>query len=397
MGQTATDRIASIIGNRPLATAICRSVSLALKSPFVHLDGGNTVWRVFERSLRAAIRDIEDRPRAKLFRRLIEYGPRNPDEPEALSSDGKTTLSDPECGACVEFIFSHMVNRFKGELAELLAIEPCITLARRLLDEGRLPSNIELHLGDAVHERRYRKSRKRGAKGHWGQFAKGADGVLVEQTGTTRRSAGVLKVHGVIEVKSMALSKNRIAKQIDKHVSRLKGGVKLGKREWSPDAVDRCVGLRIMVRPSTWKLSRQYQWAKTETGRALVLPDTSGPPAQLQIERVSRKLWMVTLPWSQEALEEAAYTMTFWYMGQVGEHVYSTTPLPSTWQEMTQEQAGRNSIKMMLYYTMLRYLSKRHDRLATKLYNVYCFGYALGVDSREMLWPEDFPEDTATA
>jgi hypothetical protein len=81
------------------------------------------VQGVFEASLKAAIRDIEEHPRGKLFRRLIEHGPHHPDDPEALVSDGETILSDPECGEAVEFIFSHMVNRFKGELAELLALE----------------------------------------------------------------------------------------------------------------------------------------------------------------------------------------------------------------------------------------------------------------------------------
>lgn len=56
---------------------------------------------------------------------------------------------------------------------------------------------------------------------------------------------------------------------------------------------------------------------------------------------------------------------------------------------MAPEEAGYNAIKMMLYYILLRRLSKRAERLATRLYNVYCFGYPLGVDSDEMLWPED--------
>jgi len=93
--------------------------------------------------------------------------------------------------------------------------------------------------------------------------------------------------------------------------------------------------------------------------------------------------------WSQEAIEEAAYEMTYWYMAQVGRHVYAASPLPDSWQEMTPEEAGFNATKTMLYYIMLRYLSKRQDRLATRLYNVYCFGYPLGVSTREMLWPQD--------
>ena len=60
---------------------------------------------------------------------------------------------------------------------------------------------------------------------------------------------------------------------------------------------------------------------------------------------------------------------------------------------MTPQEAGRNSIKMMLYYINLRHISKRAAKIAMKLYNIYCFGYPLGVKSEEMLWPEDFSEE----
>jgi len=104
---------------------------------------------------------------------------------------------------------------------------------------------------------------------------------------------------------------------------------------------------------------------------------------------VKPDLWKITLAWSQEALNQAAYEMTFWYMSQVGRHIYTKRDLPKEWDYMTPEEAGYNAIKMMLYYILLRPLSKRKGRLAIRLYNVYCFGYPLGVDSKEMLWPED--------
>ena len=85
--------------------------------------------------------------------------------------------------------------------------------------------------------------------------------------------------------------------------------------------------------------------------------------------------------------------MTFWYMSQVGLRVYANKRPPKGWEYMTPEEAGRNSIKMMLYFINLRYISKREAKIATKLYNVYCFGYPLGIDSDELLWPEDFPEE----
>jgi hypothetical protein len=396
-------KIEPIIGSHQLALDIHKSISSALRCPFVHSLGGKTVWAVFERSLNAAIRDIETHPRGKLFRRLIEFGPHDPDDPEALVSDGETILSDPECESCVEFIYSHMVNRFKGELAEMLALGSCIELVQLLREKRRISSNVTLFWGDAVQERR----RPKLPGGHGivasGSFTKGADGLIVEQTDIGHgKPNNALKILGVVEVKSMSLGKKKIIDQINGHIIRLKGGVKLGQREWPPDSLvlahngnKEAEGLplaRILVTPSNWKLSREWRSVKTDRGREIVLPEPSPPLHQTRIEELEPGVWKIILAWSQEALAQAAYEMTFWYMSQVGKHIYTTRPMPKGWEYMTPGQAGYNAIKMMLYYVPLRYISERHERLAIRLYNVYSFGYPVGVDSKEMLWPQDFPD-----
>ena len=187
----------------------------------------------------------------------------------------------------------------------------------------------------------------------------------------------------------MYRSKQKLDAQINSHVIRLGGGVKLGANEWQPENIVDRIAVRISVLPANWKLNREFSFEETETGRRMVFPERLAPKAPTQPEEVSKGRWTITLRWSQEALEAAAYEMTFWYMAQVGHCVFARSELPRSWKDMTDEAAGRNSIKMMLYHAMLRPLSDRHARLAAKLYNVYCFGYAVGIDSREMLWPED--------
>jgi len=76
---------------------------------------------------------------------------------------------------------------------------------------------------------------------------------------------------------------------------------------------------------------------------------------------------------------------------------------------MTPVEAGRNAVKMMLYYAIRPYaikenegkLTERDSRImqrAIALYNNYGFGYALGMNfrnkagRRQMLWPEDLEE-----
>ena len=384
-------KITAIIKNQPLATSLYKSIASAQNLSNIHISGGNSVWDIFKRSLDTAIRDIEQHPRGKLFRRLIEYGPHHPDEPEALTSDNETILSDPECGKCVEFIFSHMVNRFKGEMAELLSIEPCLELVNRLQDDCLLPKSVDLYLGDMVQERRRKNAILGESETKWENFTKGADGLVVEKIETKNGNVhSELNLRGVIEVKSMSISKKKVLVQINSHISRLAGGVKLAGMIWPSNTLSFSNMLCIIVIPSTWKLSREWYSVNTGKGRKIVLAQPSELRMETCIEKLDTNFWKIRLAWSQESLNQAAYEMTFWYMSQVGKHVYTRKTLPGDWEYMTPEEAGYNAIKMMLYYMPLRYINERQKRLAIKLYNVYSFGYPLGIDSRDMLWPEDF-------
>lgn len=386
-------KIASIIHNYPLASAIHKSVASALSCPFIYINNVDSVWDIFKRSLDAAIRDIEKHPRGKLFSRLIEYGPHHPDDPKSLTSDGETTLSDPECGLCVQFIFSHMVNRFKGELAELLSLEPCLQLVQQFKNERLLPKGVRLYWGDMVQERRRMNYTRRNLNPMWGSFTKGADGLIVEQLPSKNaKSSDQLKIQGVIEVKSMALYKKKVLAQIKRHILRLNGGVNLRGIIWPSDKISFSNILRIMVVPSTWRLTREWHSVNTDRGRKIVFPEPSEPKIKTRIEKLQQNFWKIKLAWPQESLNQAAYEMTYWYMSQVGKKVYPKKTLPKGWEYMTSDEAGYNAIKMMLYYMPLRYMTERQERLAIKLYNVYSFGYPLGVDSKKMLWPEDFPD-----
>ncbi len=369
-----------------LAKDLCHSLETGLANPCVHLVG-RTARDAFDRSLQAAIRDIEAHPRGKLFRRFLEYGPPNPDDPRKLDSDGETILSDAECGECVQFIFSHMVNRFKGELAELLAIAPCLRLMTHMERDGRLPAGVQLYLGDTIQERR--KTGQQNVE-QWEGFTKGADGLIVDRM--PRNSKSGILVRAIIEVKSMPRSEAKLGAQLRHHVERLGGGLKLDGTVWEGSQVQYRSPVYITVTPSAWKLSRECYYLDG----TLIYPPVDEPPASDCLEQIGRGRWKVTLAWSKEAIEQAAYEMTYWYMSQVGTAIYKSKPLPKGWDGMSLEDAGYNAIKMMLYYVMLRYLTPPQLRRATKLYNAYSFGYPRGVDAKEMLWPEDLPHrDTA--
>lgn len=172
-------KIARIVSNGPLAEAIYRSVDTGLRSTSDHITHDGTIWDVFKHSLDEAIRDIREHARGKLFQRLLEYGVSRSEDAEVLISDGKTSLSDPECGSCVDFIYSHMVTRFKGELAELLAIEPCLRLIQELKQRKQISSLTQLYWGSMIQE----PCQVPGTAltPVWAGFRKGADGLLVEE------------------------------------------------------------------------------------------------------------------------------------------------------------------------------------------------------------------------
>lgn len=398
------EEIATITGSEPLALAVSKSVDAALKASFVHLGVYKTARAIFNQSLNAAIRDIENHPRGKLFRRLIQHGPPDPDDPEMLISDGETILSDPECGSCVDFIYSHMITRFKGEVAELLALEPCVRLIQRLQGSSQLPEGVQLYWGELIQERR-RAPKTMGAQdGLWSNFTKGADGLLVRFMPTHARPSDCsLMLYGIIEVKSMARSVKRVLRQIDSHQSRLSGGVRLGFEEWDPNRIrfarlrntTEFNLLRVIVLPSQWKLSRDWSSVGIDANTRLFKPrEPSEPPGETHIEQFGQSSWKITLAWSQEALNAAAHQMTYWYMSQVGAHVFAGRPLPKGLEQMTPEKVGVNQIKARLYVIPLRYISRRQVNKAVRLYNSYCFSYPLATEAKtEALWPDDFPED----
>jgi hypothetical protein len=403
LNNSIIEKITSIIGNKQLSKALYQSISVGLNSSMAQLTSGNSVWDIFDHSLKESIRDIEAHPRGKIFRRLIEYGSYQQDEPEIISSDNKTTLTDRECEKCIEFIYSSMVNRFKGELAELLAIESCITHIKELCQNEILPSDITLFWGDTIKEGRRIKLNSIDNGPKWSGFTKGADGLIVQQMAISNKSNDNMNIVGIVEVKSMTRSKKEILAQINRHINRLHGGIMLGEKEWTHknlkynlnNSTNRSKSdlIRLIIIPSNWKLNREWQSVKTGKKRKLLFHESYNPQFPTKFENLEPDLWKITLAWSKEALNQAAYEMTFWYMSQVGLQVYNKKSMPKGWEGMTPEQAGYNSIKMHLYYIPLRKVNNRCVSLAIKLYNVYCFGYPLGAYSKEMLWPEDFPEE----
>lgn len=388
-GERLADTVDFEILGKSLGRDVRSAINAALKAG-ARFNGPARSSAIFRSAVDASIREIESHPRGVLFQRFLREGPFEGSGPIPLDLAGKR-LSDQETASAITFVYSHMVNCFKGNIAELLASRSCSGLVEQLQDQGRIPRLSRLYVGDAVRVRRLSGM----------GFAKGADMHIIVRPKT--RDSNRVTVAGVVEVKSYRRRQSELTSQLDKHLRRLARGVRFAGADFAADSIgflrnDAGSAIRVRVIPSDWKLSRAFRFRQTETGRVLTVDDASPLDETDAVEQIGENEWRVTLRWSQEALESAAYEMTFWYMAKVGESIYATGGVPKEWSEMKPADAGQNAAKMMLYYAILRCRNQRESQRAIALYNAYSFGYSLGMNfrnaegRREMLWPEDLDE-----
>src|ERR1035441_5631751 len=103
---------------------------------------------IFQYSLRNSIKEIESE-QGELLRRFLLDGPyeRGGPIPEAVAGQ---RLTDAETASAIAFVHGFMVNAFKGALAEMLALGPCVGIVEDLKQSGDIPADAQLYVGDAV-------------------------------------------------------------------------------------------------------------------------------------------------------------------------------------------------------------------------------------------------------
>jgi hypothetical protein len=382
------------IGFDLLGNQLGDDVELALKSSLAAgavFSFGTDPLSIFRDTVQKSIRDIEADKRGQLFQRFLRDGPyeRDGETPPELRDK---RLSNEETAEAITFIYSFMVNSFKGAVTELLAAATCHQLMQDPQLSGMLPQSTRLYVGDTVMVQR------KSGKG----MLKSADLHILNIEDRNIGDPNVTVV-GAVEVKSGRKSSEAMSKQLEKHILRAKQGlwilgVDFPKERTLIGSDDSGRVLRITVQPSDWKIPRAQWFEKMEKNDQLVIDTLEPPSSQDQIIRLDDVHWHISLRWSKEAIAEAAYEMTFWYMEKVGEVIFKTD-MPEAWTGMTPAEAGRNAVKMMLYYALLRIRPRSNEESrAIALYNTYCFGYALGMNfrnkkgRREMLWFEDLHE-----
>ena len=180
-----------------LGKDIKSALKIALAGGAVFYTGADPLT-IFRKTLAGSIRNIEQHPRGKLFQTFLLKGPYE-NSGEIPVEMAEQRLSDDECAAAINFIYSFMVNSFKGAVTELLATKACMKLIEHLKETSQLPVDVRLYVGDAV--RVYRQIGK--------GLLKGADMYILTQNGGTKGSPAIT-VAGVIEVKSYKKSRKQL-------------------------------------------------------------------------------------------------------------------------------------------------------------------------------------------
>jgi hypothetical protein len=261
-------------------------------------QGGNDPLSIFRAAVRTSIREIETDERGRLFQGFLLDGPYEGEEdiPPELRSQ---RLTDDETTSVISFMYSFMVNSFKGAVTELLAVEPCLHLVEQLRLSGVLPGSTRLYVGDAVMVLR------ESGKG----VLKGADmhALIVH----AKQAAGPsVTVAGVAEVKSGRKCAGAMCRQLDRHVLRTRHGVRIVGVAYSGAQINLGWGprenaLRITVQPSDWRLPRTFRFQETEHGRLLHVDEPVSPLDDDQVTDLGDGRWHILLKSSKEEIAQA--------------------------------------------------------------------------------------------
>jgi hypothetical protein len=365
---TADKVIANIVGHARLAQELATSIRAGLAQNHISGDLNSMVIEHFLAARDAVTLDVDSHPTGTLLKSLLFE---------------ESEWTNAEVVKCLRFIYYHMVNKFKGNLAEFLAIRPCTQLVQDWKQAGLLPAEACYVWGNDIKEQKTSDIDKRGRQA----WHKGADGLFIMEeprTGHSPSADGAVRslvICGVVEVKSYRLSSQHVKKQMEKHLARFQGGLKIGDREWHPDHLyfgKRDAHHRTFLRaPVTASPS-------PEVFRLLAVPRRINEPPVPARQEVSQNTFLIVLPYTSDFFAAAAYRMTKWFLCFLGSRVFQG--LANPWPQFTPEEAGLNAAKEALYHIHKRDLPERAMRIASRLFNVYGFGYEGAKGHRDMIW-----------
>jgi hypothetical protein len=275
----------------------------------------------------------------------------------------ESKLSDGQVTETFDFIYSHLVSQFKGELAELMAWPILLDFRKYLESEGFAPRKTVIVPAHEIQERQ---------AGHPDRgWYKGADGLLV--------GPGDVVV-AVVEIKSYRPQPRDISRQFASHLRRLSFGFKLRGRYVHPAKRSARVA-RLLIRPSI-----QNRRIRRPRGK---------PP----------RLFVGELVPTTRDLMEAGFRFADWFLRKAGEELFGPKGHPR-WPDTPPAEAAQHAIVASMYYVGMRTLfadsaqdlsvkERRARRTLRWLYNSLCYGYQQAREWRggsHIQFPEEHPK-----
>lgn len=274
-------------------------------------------WQAFEKTTRDLTRKLEQDPIAS--ERLLRF---------VTASHG---LKNAEIRSALEYIYSHLVNKYQGALGEFLAArELSVWLSERVARE-ELGIEILLATGADILERSTDRTSTR--------WLKGADGLLLVGDDDLEN----LFIAGVVEIKSFSTKLGAISRQLEAHVSRLQHGLRLGSHFYPPER----------LAPVWWHKKQGWQIGTEEADWRRILRILVSPRSRSIPEyggQIPSLYHHIALPVSKPTLAATAYELTVRFLEGIGATAYATS---SPWPEMTPEEASYNAAKEALYHILL--------------------------------------------
>lgn len=341
-----------------------------------------TAEQTFHSEMMAVISAIEKRPRFDLLKRFIAHGSQLPSRDKKFQNT-KGCLEDDELAACVNFITGHMVSKFQGKLAEILASARVVELAADLVRSGKLPPDGSLVFGGAI--RCLPSNRSEGHEFEDGlRGCEGPDAIY-----STNLSGDAAEISLVAEVKSYPVSVARLRAQSDGHLRALRRGAIVQGRAQRDIRFSRGGPFRVFVQPSNWQLTRSFRLNTDPNNVSQIVMDKQKlPEMQTKVTEPSHcdDEISIKLVWSHDALRAAAFQLMHSYMGEVGKAL-AADPDERFRKDMSPSEAGENDFLAQLHVAISRQQEAESDAMrrdkTLELYNVLGFGWALGHGFRD--------------
>jgi len=337
----------------------------------------------FREMIHRVVRNARDHPRLHTLSALVQ----------------DAGVTDEDSFAALEFIYSCLVNHFKGELAEVLARPLLRTWVSHLASTGLIPDEVEVVPGYDLRAPRL--------AGDPGQH-KCADAILRTTADRLARwthvqdhalpSDGVM-IAGVVEIKASRKSPPKVLEQLAGHVNRfdlpwnLRGrGIDPartfiaqcppnGRTAWipatEPIVVDRVP--RLFVRPCN-------------RSGPLVAPQSLGP-----------MVWVSELSFTTKEMLEAAFRFAMWLASQAGTDTFDLGGTVDTSQAKgaggptAMDSTAQDRLLQALYHLgregFITQTTPRAQRAAKTffwLYNVFSYGRERARGDR-LQWPDEHP------